>query len=277
MRTIPAFMQAKFDGGFTTHCHCWLITRKDGVKLGFTDHDEDITIESTLCKATTGFDRSEVSEKLGFNITGGDVTGALSDTSLNDLDIEKGSFDNAKINQYLVDWQDPTSYILLRTGRIGEIERMGLGFKAEIRSRLTEFDEENGRFYTPSCDANLGDKRCKFTLAPVTKTVVASANNSECVTTTLFEGYQGGRLKWQTGANSGVVVEVHSQNGNHLTLWQNMPQAIEIGDTFILSQGCDKQFSTCHSKFNNALNFQGFPHMPGNDFLTAYTIPGEGS
>jgi len=26
----------------TTTCYCWTITRKDGVKLGFTDHDRDL-------------------------------------------------------------------------------------------------------------------------------------------------------------------------------------------------------------------------------------------
>jgi hypothetical protein len=28
-------------------------------------------------------------------------------------------------------------------------------------------------------------------------------------------------------------------------------------------------------KFGNAVNFRGFPHLPGNDFVVAYAVPGE--
>ncbi|MEO1709526.1 MAG: phage BR0599 family protein, partial [Pseudomonadota bacterium] len=43
---------------------------------------------------------------------------------------------------------------------------------------------------------------------------------------------------------------------------------IEIGDTFLLTAGCDKYLDTCASKFTNHENFRGFPFMPGNDVLT---------
>jgi uncharacterized protein len=32
----------------------------------------------------------------------------------------------------------------------------------------------------------------------------------------------------------------------------------------------DQRFSTCVSRFANALNFRGEPHLPGNDLLTRY-------
>lgn len=34
-------------------------------------------------------------------------------------------------------------------------------------------------------------------------------------------------------------------------------------------QTCDKRFETCRDVFENALNFRGFPHMPGPDFVLA--------
>jgi uncharacterized phage protein (TIGR02218 family) len=60
-----------------------------------------------------------------------------------------------------------------------------------------------------------------------------------------------------------------------LSLWQVAPNPIEAGDTFTVSAGCDKRFETCREKFANALNFRGFPHMPGNDFVAGYALPGE--
>jgi len=60
-----------------------------------------------------------------------------------------------------------------------------------------------------------------------------------------------------------------------LTLWQAMPEQIEAGDTFVVTAGCDKRFDTCRARFNNAVNFRGFPHIPGNDFIIAHPLPGE--
>ena len=37
---------------------------------------------------------------------------------------------------------------------------------------------------------------------------------------------------------------------------------------------CDKRFETCAGTFANAVNFQGFPDIPGDDFLTAAPVEG---
>ncbi len=42
MRAVPAALQSKLDSGVTTLCRCWIVTRRDGVVQGFTDHDEDV-------------------------------------------------------------------------------------------------------------------------------------------------------------------------------------------------------------------------------------------
>lgn len=37
---------------------------------------------------------------------------------------------------------------------------------------------------------------------------------------------------------------------------------------------CDKRWSTCRTTFANGANFQGFPDVPGDDFLTAAPVEG---
>lgn len=37
---------------------------------------------------------------------------------------------------------------------------------------------------------------------------------------------------------------------------------------------CDKRWATCVGTFGNGLNFQGFPDIPGDDFLTAAPVGG---
>jgi len=60
-----------------------------------------------------------------------------------------------------------------------------------------------------------------------------------------------------------------------VALWQQMPEPVAEGDLFAVTAGCDKRFETCRMKFANAINFRGFPHLPGNDFVAAYAVPGE--
>ena len=66
--------------------------------------------------------------------------------------------------------------------------------------------------------------------------------------------------------NEGVVT---------LDLWQTPPEALAPGDAFTVTAGCDKAFGTCRDRFNNIVNFRGFPHMPGNDFVMRYPVQGE--
>jgi uncharacterized phage protein (TIGR02218 family) len=42
------------------------------------------------------------------------------------------------------------------------------------------------------------------------------------------------------------------------------------GHAFQVTAGCDKLFATCRGKFANQLNFRGFPHIPGNDYVMRY-------
>jgi uncharacterized phage protein (TIGR02218 family) len=50
---------------------------------------------------------------------------------------------------------------------------------------------------------------------------------------------------------------------------------VAVGDAFQVVAGCDKRFETCRTKFANHLNFRGFPHMPGNDFVVR--LPRQGN
>ena len=44
---------------------------------------------------------------------------------------------------------------------------------------------------------------------------------------------------------------------------------LAAGDMVRIEAGCDKRFETCRYKFNNRLNYQGFPDIPGEDWLKA--------
>jgi hypothetical protein len=45
---------------------------------------------------------------------------------------------------------------------------------------------------------------------------------------------------------------------------------IQAGDTCTIRPGFDKSFGTCRAKFDNVVNFRGFPHVPGTDQVLSY-------
>jgi uncharacterized phage protein (TIGR02218 family) len=103
MRSIPPALQAKLDSGVTTFCRCWIVTRRDGVVQGFTDHDEDVVLGDVTCHAGTGLSGSEASAQLGLAVQGMELAGALSDDALNEADLAAGRYDAAAVEVHLVD------------------------------------------------------------------------------------------------------------------------------------------------------------------------------
>jgi uncharacterized phage protein (TIGR02218 family) len=84
--------------------------------------------------------------------------------------------------------------------------------------------------------------------------------------------YAYGRLRWLTGANSGLESPVLRSNGPALTLREPPHFSGRVGDLVEITEGCDRSFETCVARFGNGLNFRGEPHLPGMDLLTRYEI-----
>jgi uncharacterized phage protein (TIGR02218 family) len=286
VRNIPAALQAKLDGGVTTLCRCWLIARQDGVTQGFTDHDEDIVLGEVICRADTGLTGSEVTQKHGLAVDSSELAGALADDTLNEDDLAAGRYDAASVELWLVDWSEPALRVLMAKGTLGEVRRDGAVFTAELNGLSQKLAQDTGRIYTATCSADLGDSRCALDLTSAAFRGAGTVTAVTATSTLRADGlgdfddgwFTGGKLSFTSGANAGLSVEVKLHRAEAdvtLDLWQAMPQPIAPGDAFIVTAGCDKRFATCHDRFNNVVNFRGFPHIPGNDFVVRYPVQGE--
>jgi uncharacterized phage protein (TIGR02218 family) len=286
MRQIPASLAAHLSEGVTTLCRCWRLVRRDGVALGFTDHDRDLAFAGTVFAARSGLEAAEASAEVGFAVGGGEVAGALVSAGITEDDIAAGLYDDAAVETWLVNWAAPAERILLDTGDLGEIRRADGAFVAEVRGPMHRLDEERGRLYRATCSADLGDTRCGIDLADSALTATGTVDRTDgalfiAATGLAFaDGFcTGGRLTFESGANAGLSIEVkaHRRVGSatEFDLWQRAPRPIGEGDSFRLTAGCDKRHATCRAKFANAANFRGFPHMPGNDFVVRVPQQGE--
>ncbi len=282
MRIIPPALQAHLDSGTTTLCTCWRLTRADGVRLGFTDHDRDLTFDGTTFEAATGFTATEVRETVGGNVDNLEVEGALTSGRLTPEDLANGVYDDAGVEIWRVNWQAPAGRVLLRRGSLGEIGHGGASFTAEVRGLAHYLQQQQGRTYQYACDAVLGDARCGVTLNGAAYTGTGAVLTSPLPQRLTVSGLAGyatgwftrGLLTWTSGADAGrkAMVRAHGVSGGGVTLdlWQRPVTAIGPGSTFTITAGCDQQFATCKAKFANGVNFRGHPHMPGNDFISRY-------
>jgi uncharacterized phage protein (TIGR02218 family) len=287
LRTIPPAFAAELASGATTLSRCWKAIRRDGTIFGFTDHDRDLAFGSVTFHARSGLEASEAEAALGLAVGGSEIAGALMADAIREGDIAAGLWDFATVETWLVDWRDVTRRVLLDTGHIGEIRREGERFTAEVRSLAHVFDQVQGRRYEAQCDAVLGDARCGLDLAQASHrtniTILAVAGSAVFSFATqqafVAGAFTGGTVATAAGTAPGWTAPVmgHVRIGHldQITLWAPPPTPLATGQQRVLTVGCDKQFATCRDRFGNASRFQGFPHIPGNDFVMSYARQGE--
>lgn len=285
MKTIPAALAEHLKGDATTTCHCWKVTLKDGVTIGFTDHDEMIVFGGTSYLAASGFSASDSDSETGLGASAGEVAGGFSSEAIAEDDLAAGRFDGARVELFLVNWQAPDQHMLLNMREIGEVTRAGGAFRAELRSLAHRLGQPQGRVYGRRCDAALGDRRCGVDLEPFTghgNVVAVDASGGLLVSglDAFADGFfSRGKLRFLAGllAAKSFDLDGHERRdgGVHLSFWLPPEQLPSPGDIFSVTAGCDKSFTTCRAKFTNHLNFRGFPHLPGADFAYSYASGGE--
>jgi hypothetical protein len=146
-------------------CQAWIVTRADGAKLGFTDHDRDLFVDGVICRAGGGWSPGASETAAGYAPGQGAALGVLDDAGITEVDLAAGLYDGAKVAALRVDWRAPTRLVRLWTATIAAVSREGEAFKATLAGPLAELERVAGRTFTRLCDARLGDERCGITPA----------------------------------------------------------------------------------------------------------------
>lgn len=274
MKTVPLGLANLVASGVTTLCHCWRLERRDGMVMGFTDHDRLLTFGGVDYEPETGFTASETEATLGLAVDTMEVAGAVSSDRITDDDISLGLWDDANVEAWIVDWTNVANRLIEKRGSIGEVTRGDLAYEAEIRGLAHRLNQETGRTYQRLCDAVLGDGRCKVNIAQAAFSgagLVISSTDDRLLSVSGLNGFAArlfanGLLTWTTGANAGASIEIRGHSTGSLSLWRRAALPVNPGDGFKVVAGCDKSWEMCRSRFSNTANFRGFPHIPGDDF-----------
>lgn len=275
MKTLSYNLREHLKSEFLTVCTLWKITRTDGVVFGFTDCSHDLTYLAQLYSASTGHVPSNIKTTSSLSVDNLEIQSVLDSSTITESDIHAGLWDFADVEIMLVNYMSlADGHMMLRKGWLGNVSSGRHNFIAELRGMTQPLQQSIGRVFSPSCDAELGDALCTVSAAGapnlVSGTVTTATNNRQFTDTSLVQAsgfFTGGVVTFLTGANAGYAMEIKSFAAGVVILQQYMGGAIAIGDTFTIRAGCDKLLATCKTKFNNVVNFRGFPHVPGQDML----------
>lgn len=281
MRSFDAVTTAALAAPVAKTARAWLLTRADGVRLGLTDHDTPLDVAGQRYEPGVA-GRFSLEAHDGLAPEQAHTDGLLTAEALAPDDLANGLWDGAEVDVSLVDWATSRRLAWLWSGRLGAVRRHGTRFEASLLSRKVDLETVLGRVIGRSCDARLGDSRCGVDLSVSGRQVEAEVAD-----------WQSGALKvlvepiagtspdlrgqdWRRGVTAfanGATAQVRDQeSGGVAGVWvqlDRLPDGLASGLGVRLTVGCDKSFATCAGRFGNAINFRGFPHVPGEDALLA--------
>lgn len=259
----------------STLAFCWRLDRRDGVTIGLTSHDRDLTISGLPYRAAPGLVPSAVTRETGLEAETMDLNGALTSDAISAEDLEFGRWDGAALHLHLTEWSEPgVLWLELARGELGRVERRGDAFSAEMKGPVAALSAAVAPETSPCCRAQLGDSACRINPAAHRRLARVIAGDGQYVA---IEGggmvpghFAFGTLRWMTGRATGLSQPVSDNDADRVMLDDAPLVEPEAGALVLLSEGCDKRIETCSARFGNAVNFRGEPYLPGTDLLTRY-------
>lgn len=266
----------------TRWAQTWTITRTDGEVFAFTSLDRDLIYRGVTHKACDSLSSTATEMSSALGSTGSmELSGIISDSSITEIDLYNGLFDGALVEIWVVPWSNSGGEIPFRllAGTLGDVSQGVTGFTAEIVTPGATMQQKPLLdVYTPGCRYKLGDTRCAFDLPTlevtgvVTQLTIPTSPNSaskrvfiDSTRTEVLGFFDLGEVTWTSGDNIGISSEIKSFDGTAFVLWSALLKRIQIGDTYTALPGCDKTIEVCKTKFDNFVNFGGFPDVPGQD------------
>lgn len=281
-RTISEALKAHKLGDLRTTAYCLSITSKYNTTgtpdYTFTTHQNNIVYDGATYVPTLSATPSAV--QINGNMDNGTLScsGAFSIDGLRIDHLQSGYLDGASFTIFEINYMDVTMGIMeLFSGEFGDVSGTDYSYQTEIQGMEAVFDRAIGSVVQRNCGVEFCSSRCgltaaTYTVSPCTVTAVDSSYPNKIFTVSSGSGlvatddyYGNGLVTWITGDNARLtrVVTGWTASTRILTLIENMPYAIGVGDTFSIIAGCRKRYQEdCITKYNNAVNFQGYPYAP---------------
>lgn len=277
MLTIPETVQHLVGSRTKRIATLFDLTLKDATTKRFTDHDGSLSYGGNTYTPVGIADISARRFESGQRPSSVDVRGILASGDITTEDLHAGLYDEARIDETLVDWRYPWRGALASWSYwIDQVRYDGESWTAELSGSARFMRRRVGESLTRNCQRKLGDSLCQVTLASftVTGSVLGTEDGDKRLVIfaagfgSFSDGYfADGQITWTSGANDGLSenVKAYRDADKRVELQNQMPHPIGVGDAFSLIAGCDKTAATCDTKFSNIDNFGGWLYVPGTD------------
>lgn len=231
---------------------------------GYTYLADSVLVDGLRFKCAVGLDVDQ--QQITISARATDTVGGVPFLQA----LRNGVFDGAELQReraFLTDWNAaPVGAVILFKGRVGTIDKLGRTLaEVTVNSDLVLLDIDMPRnVYAPNCQHVLYDSGC--TLAKnafgASGTVGAGSTASVVKWSSSSNVYKQGTITFTSGALNGVTATIKDADAASLTLAAPLLSVPATGVTFTAYQGCDHTRAACLSKFNNLINFRGFPDIP---------------
>lgn len=288
LQLAPALKSQVQDHALHYRARCYKIslTVVQDVVYRFTDHSEPLVLfDGQTYEAAKGVESSANRREQKAMETNREVRGLITSDTIKDRDLRQGIFNDAIVDEYVVDFRLPFIAPIDHVRyTIRSMTFDGSFWTADIAGAGYRLTRPVGDVWGPMCRADLfsvGPGKCNASSAPFVEnnTIlliledqihfrINNANNALW----LNLGYGAdGRVIFHTGQNAGFTTyikkhELGPPSTVEITLQQRTPYSLSVSDAVTLFPGCNKRFNgDCLNKFDNVVNFQGEPFIPGGD------------
>jgi len=287
MKFIPAPLLAHYASGNLKVAHALVITRQDGTVYGFTSAAEGVAagVISGLpaLSATVGLDVTGVKTTNTLSVDNMELTTFDDGSVFTQDDILCGRWTSARFSLRRYCWENPSwgSEVLL-TGHLGEIQVKGATITVELRGLQQKLQQAVGPITSKTCRAVFNSTPCSA--SHVNRVVPSVAVTTVGSQTSLYfmvlddyyiypyDWFTNGVIRFLSGPNIGLSATIRGFNYGTITLDFPMHFTVSPGELVHLTAGCKKTLEECRVKWNNVLNFQGEPHIPGIDKQTRSAV-----
>lgn len=254
-------------------CHGLRIECANGLVVRLTDYPRDLVMSGQTYRADNGYQFTGSQSGTNLSPAVMDLEGVVSLAGIARDAVASGVFDGARLYCFATSWRSPVEdEEPIGAAILGKATLMDDRYRIEMMALIAALGQSVGRTYAPACDKVFGGQEyagCKVGLAAITVTgsithvtsgsIFRDSDRSEA------EDYFGaGYISFTTGDNVGLKpleIKSYAADGT-VTTFESAYYAVQVGDEYELVPGCRKRLSDCRDKWNNVLNFGGFPSVP---------------
>lgn len=276
---------------------CWRITWRDrNIVFRFTDHPLEIQLregtgpDTETYTPTDGVDSSARRRVAEAEANNKELRGIVSSDAITVEDLRAGMFDGATVEEYIVDPRLAWAGFIEHASYIIQNVKFDRGvWEAQIADRVALLARNSGSVWTPRCRVELFSAACgldpdDYDISATINAVYDDWHLRVALTTSGDWGTDGwandGTVIWLTGDNADLrdmikEYDFDTSGFAFLKLYRPLRFAPQVGDTMTLLPGCNKiavgelsgsaYEGDCKEKFDNVINFQGEPYIPGRD------------